>query len=141
MIVDIQTHSGVISYGESLPQMSLFLIFGSMDGMLLTVMAYDQYVAICHPPSSGGKHKAFSTCGSHLSVVCLFYGTGVGVYLASAVSQSPSKVAVTSMMYTVVIPMLNPFLYSLKNEDIKSALRRLHSRIVKSQNLWHPFEM
>nr|XP_020009064.1 olfactory receptor 18-like [Castor canadensis] len=190
MIGNIQTHSRVISYVGCLTQMSLYIIFADMDGMLLTVMAYDRFVAICHPlnypvimnprlcgllvllsflisilgcqvhilfvlqityfkdveisnfycdPSqlldltcsdsfsnnifkylavtiygffpisgiffsyykiissilripSGGKYKAFSTCGSHLSVVCLFYGTAIGVYLESAVSNSPRRV-------------------------------------------------
>ncbi|KAF7482057.1 olfactory receptor 18-like [Marmota monax] len=229
MIVNIQTHSRVISYMGCLTQMSLFIIFGCMDDMLLTVMAYDRFVAICHPlhysvilnphrcvslvlmsflvslldsllhnlivlqlpyfkdmeianffcdpsqllnlscsdtfinnvvmcfvvtisgffpisgifysyykiissimriPSSGGKYKAFSTCGSHLSVVCLFYGTGFGVYVGSAVSNSPRKGAVASVMYTVVTPMLNPFIYSLRNRDIRRTLRKLHSSTV-----------
>ncbi|KAM4857065.1 olfactory receptor 7E24-like [Urocitellus parryii] len=229
MIVNIQTHSRAISYMGCLTQMSLFANFVCMDDMLLTVMAYDRFVAICHPlqypvimkprfcgflvmvsllisllnsllhsliilqfvyfkdveisnffcdpsqllnlacsdtftnniviyviggifgflpisgilfsyckivssilriPSSGGKYKAFSTCGSHLAVVCLFYGTGIVEYLGTAVSQSPRKGAVASVMYTVVSPMLNPFIYSLRDRDIKSALRRLHSRMI-----------
>ncbi|MBZ3887841.1 Olfactory receptor 7E24 [Sciurus carolinensis] len=78
--------------------------------------------------SSGGKYKDFSTCGSHLTVVCLFYGTAFGVYLESVVSHSPRKGVLASVMYTVVTPMLNPFIYSLRNRDIKSALRRKHRR-------------
>uniref|UniRef100_A0A2I3SVL8 Olfactory receptor n=1 Tax=Pan troglodytes TaxID=9598 RepID=A0A2I3SVL8_PANTR len=80
--------------------------------------------------SSGGKYKAFSTCSSHLSVVCLFYGTALGGYLSSAVSLSSRKGAVASVMYMVVTPMLNPFIYSLRNRDIQSALQRLHGRIM-----------
>ncbi|XP_047622012.1 olfactory receptor 18-like [Phacochoerus africanus] len=80
--------------------------------------------------SSGGRYKAFSTCGSHLSVVCLLYGTGLGVYLSSAISSSPRKGAVASVMYTVFTPMLNPFIYSLRNRDIKRALWGIISRIV-----------
>jgi olfactory receptor len=79
---------------------------------------------------SGGKYKTFSTCGSHLSVVCLFYGTAIGVYLHSAVSNSLRKSAVASVMYTVVTPMLNPFIYSLRNKDMKSALWKLQCRII-----------
>ncbi|XP_057565755.1 olfactory receptor 7E24-like [Hippopotamus amphibius kiboko] len=85
--------------------------------------------SILRVPSTGGKYKVFSTCGSHLSVVCLFYGTGLGVYLSSAVSPSPRKGAVASVMYTMVTPMSNPFIYSLRNKDIKSALWRIISRI------------
>ncbi|XP_019064758.1 putative gustatory receptor clone PTE01 [Fukomys damarensis] len=227
MIVDILSHSRVISYVGCLTQMSVYVLFGSMDDMLLTVMAYDRYVAICHPlqypvlmnprhcgflvvlsflfslldsqlhnlivlqftyfkgvlisnffcnpaqilnlgcsdnfsgnilkyiagvlfgffpisgiflsyykiissilriSSPGGKFKAFSTCGSHLSVVCLFYGTSIGVYFGSSVSQSPKNCLVASVIYTLVTPMLNPFIYSLRNRDIKSSLSRLHGR-------------
>uniref|UniRef100_A0A8D0NY97 G-protein coupled receptors family 1 profile domain-containing protein n=1 Tax=Sus scrofa TaxID=9823 RepID=A0A8D0NY97_PIG len=69
--------------------------------------------------STEGKYKAFSTCGSHLSVVSLFYGTGMGVYLTSAVTHSPHRISIASVMYTVVSPMLNPFIYSLRNKDVK----------------------
>ncbi|XP_077887986.1 olfactory receptor 7E24-like [Ictidomys tridecemlineatus] len=228
MLVNIQTRSTDISYVGCLTQMSIFTIFGCMDYMLLSVMAYDRFVAICYPlhylvmmnphlcgfltfvsflfslldsqmhnlmilkitnfksveissffcdpsqllnlscshtfsnkivkyflgafyglfpisgiffsyykivstilriPSSGGRYRAFSTCGSHLAIVGLFIGTGLGVYLGSAASHSPRKGAVASVMYTVVTPMLNPFIYSLRNRDIKGALRRLPSRM------------
>ncbi|KAM5190498.1 olfactory receptor 7E24-like [Callospermophilus lateralis] len=229
MIVNILTHSTAISYVGCLTQMSTFMLFVCMDDMLLTVMAYDRFVAICHPlhyriimnprlctilvlmsflislldsqihnlialqfayfkdveisnyfchpsqvlnlacfdsfnrniviyfigaifgflpvsgillsyskifssilriPSSGGKYKAFSTCGSHLAVVGLFYGAGIVEYLGSVMSHSPQNSVVASVMYTVVTPMLNPFIYSLRNRDIKSALRRLNIRTV-----------
>ncbi|KAM4889316.1 olfactory receptor 7E178-like [Thomomys bottae] len=218
MLADIQTHSRAISFAGCLTQMSVFLIFGCMDVMLLTAMAYDHFVAICHPlnyplimnphlcvslvllslfasflegevhvwmalqmtdfkeleiptffcdtsqvlslsckvtltndffkyifgtiynflpilgilfsyykiissvlsmSSSSGKSKAFSTCGSHLYVVCLFFGTSLGVYFESAVSHSPRCSAVSSVMYTVVTPVLNPFIYSQRNRDLK----------------------
>ncbi|KAM6216756.1 olfactory receptor 7E24-like [Rhynchocyon petersi] len=237
MLVNIQTQSKAITYAGCLTQVSSFYFFGCLDSMLLAVMAYDRYVAICHPlhystimnpcicgllvlisifisllesqlqclmvsyltfcsdveipsffcdppqlfnlachvtstnailvycigaifggcpvslilfsyikivssilsvPSSDGKYKAFSTCGSHLSVVCLFYGTAIGVYLSSLVSHSLRKGAVASVMYTVVTPMLNPFIYSLRNRDIKKALKRLLSKTPSFQNLCHP---
>ena len=75
--------------------------------------------SILRVPSTGGKYKAFSTCGSHLAGICLFYGTGLGVYLRSAVSQSLRKDAVASVVCTVVTPVLNPFIYRLRNRDIK----------------------
>ncbi|EGW11957.1 Olfactory receptor 7E24 [Cricetulus griseus] len=254
VIVDIQTHCPVISYVGCLTQMSLYVIFACMDDMLLSVMAYDRFVAICHPlyyhvimnpsscgvlllgsfllslvdlllhyvailsfsncedifeisnffcgpsellklscfdtvtsnivrycagsgpselfklacfdtftsnivrycvgalfgllpisgiifsyfkivssilrssSSSNGKWKTFSTCGSHLSIVCLFYGTALGMYFSSSLSLSPKTNAVASVMYTVVTPMLNPFIYSLRNKDIKTALRKILSR-------------
>ncbi|XP_037679931.1 olfactory receptor 18-like [Choloepus didactylus] len=223
MLMDIHSHQGIISYTGCLIQLSFYSIFACLDSLVLTVMAYDRFVAICHPlhyqvimnpqlcgllvllsfiislldsqlhflmvsqlifcseleiphffcdplqllklacrdnsssniliyfivaifggipvsliiysytkivssilrvPSSAGKYKIFTTCGSHLSVVCLYYGTGMGVYLSSAYSHSPRRSAVVSVMYTLVIPMLNPFIYSLRNKDIKRALRR-----------------
>ncbi|XP_036608515.1 olfactory receptor 1G1-like [Trichosurus vulpecula] len=79
-------------------------------------------------PSTDGKHKVFSTCGSHLSVVILFYGTLILVYLQPSSSYSADTGIIISVMYTVVTPMLNPFIYSLRNTDIKRALRKLISK-------------
>ncbi|XP_027810881.2 olfactory receptor 7A10-like [Marmota flaviventris] len=223
MLVNIQTQSKAITYAGCITQMYFFIHFAGLDIFLLTVMAYDRYVAICHPlhytvimnhglcvllvlmcwtlsfpnsllqslmalqlsfctnveiphffcelnqvvhracsdtflndivmyfsslllafctftgilysyskivssiraiSSAQGKYKAFSTCVSHLSVVSLFYGTSLGVYLSSAVTPNSYSTATASVMYTVVTPMLNPFIYSLRNKDIKSALRR-----------------
>ncbi|XP_076713576.1 olfactory receptor 7A10-like [Callospermophilus lateralis] len=224
MLVNIQTQSKAITYAGCITQIHFFILFGGLDDFLLTVMAYDRLVAICHPlhyivimnrrlcgllvlvswvvtvsyallqslmvlrlsfctdleiphffcelnqviqhacsdtflnevviyiasfllavgpltgilysyckivssiraiSSAQGKYKAFSTCASHLSVVSLFYGTSLGVYLSSAVTQNSHSIATASVMYTVVTPMLNPFIYSLRNKDIKSALRTL----------------
>ncbi|XP_037360106.1 olfactory receptor 7D4-like [Talpa occidentalis] len=236
MLLNIQMQSKDISYIGCLTQVYCFLIFVGVDNLLLTVMAYDRFVAICHPlhymvimnprlcvfllltswaimfwvallhilltmqltfcigteiphffcelteilkvacsdtlinhiclymstallgvfpltgilfsysqivfslmkmSSSTSKYKAFSTCGSHLSVVSLFYGTGLGVYLSSAVTHSSERISVASVMYTVVTPMLNPFIYSLRNKDVKGALGRLFSRGASSP-LWDP---
>ncbi|XP_005336381.2 olfactory receptor 7A10 [Ictidomys tridecemlineatus] len=227
MLVNLQTQSKAISYAGCITQIHFFVIFAELDIFLLTIMAYDRYVAICQPlhymvimnrqlcvmlvlvswvgsflhailqslmvlqlsfctdleiphffcelnqviqlacsdtflndlviyitavflgggpltgilysyckivssiraiSSAHGKYKAFSTCASHLSVVSLFYGTSLGVYLSSAVTQNSHSIATASVMYTVVTPMLNPFIYSLRNKDIKSALRRLYER-------------
>uniref|UniRef100_F6X5U6 Olfactory receptor n=3 Tax=Monodelphis domestica TaxID=13616 RepID=F6X5U6_MONDO len=232
MLVGILTQNKAISYAGCLAQMYFFTVFIGLDNFLLTAMAYDRFVAICHPlrytsimspelccllvllswilsllvallhslmvtrlsfcrghkiqhficdldqvlklscsdtlinyvliyivagllgilpltgilfsysqifssilkiPSTGGKYKAFSTCGSHLSVVSLFYSTGLGVYLSSSVTHSSWKSAVASAMYAVATPMLNPFIYCLRNKDIKGALWRLISRISSSQ--------
>ncbi|XP_062967695.1 olfactory receptor 7D4-like [Cynocephalus volans] len=227
MLVNIQVQSKGVSYIGCLTQMYFFIVFGGLDNILLTVMAYDRYVAICYPlhytvimnprlclllvlmswfiifwvalihillmmrltfstgteirhffcdivqflkvahsdifinnvvlyvttsllgvfPFMGilfsysrivsslmqmsytaDKYKAFSTCGSHLSVVSLFYGTGLGVYLSSAMTYSSQSNSIASAIYTVVTPMLNPFIYSLRNEDVKGTLGRLFSR-------------
>ncbi|XP_062975577.1 olfactory receptor 1F1-like [Elgaria multicarinata webbii] len=213
-----------ISYGGCLTQMYFYIAFGNTDSFLLATMAYDRYVAICHPlhyatrmshkrclflvagcwllaflhsllytllmshlsfcssreipqffcefypllglacsdtavvettaliegfldvlgpfvlivvsyvwifytirnvPSANGKRKAISTCGSHLVVVVLFYGTLCWVYLQPSSRNSGQSNMVASLMYTVVTPMLNPFIYTLRNQEMKVSLRRL----------------
>ena len=111
----------------------IYFIGAILGGVPLSgiIYSYTRIISsILRVSPSDGKYKAFSTCGSHLSVVCLFYGTGLGVYLSSTVSSSHRKSAVASVMYTVVTPMLNPFIYSLRNKDIKSALWGIIIRIV-----------
>ncbi|XP_052045001.1 olfactory receptor 18-like [Apodemus sylvaticus] len=229
LLINMQTQNKSITYAACLTQVSFFILFGDMDSLLLAVMSYDRWVAICHPlhyqvilnprlcsclvivsffislvssqahylmvsqltfctnieihqffcdvpelvklacsdttindiimfilsiiigflPASGifysyykitssifrvpsllGKYKAFSTCGSHLSVVCLFYGTGIGVYLSSIVSSSSRGSVGASIMYTMVVPMMNPFIYSLRNKDIKKALQKIVRKIM-----------
>jgi olfactory receptor len=105
------------------------LIFGIFPISGIFFSYYKIVSSILKIPSSSGKYKAFSTWGSHLSVICLFYGTGTGEYIGSSVSHSPSRGMVATFMYTVVTPMLNPFIYSLRNKDVSSALKRLHSNV------------
>ncbi|XP_003413366.2 olfactory receptor 7A10-like [Loxodonta africana] len=232
MLLNIHTHNKTITYQGCLSQMYFFMLFAELDVFLLSIMAYDRFVAICHPlhytvimnprlcvlllllswilsvlgsllrgllvlrlsfctkleiphffceinqviqlacsdtllniiemyfatvvmgiipligvifsysqivssirriTSARGKYKAFSTCGSHLSVVSLFYGTALGVYLSSATTQNSRAVAVASVMYTIVTPMLNPFIYSLRNKDIKRALKSLVGAITLNE--------
>jgi olfactory receptor len=223
-LLNIHTQTKIITYAGCITQIFFFIVFGCLDNLLLTVMAYDRFVAICHPlhyvvimnyricgnlileswlvsvmgslpetltilrlsfctnteiphyfcdlpevlkvacsdtlinnivvysvtiilgvipltgilfsysqiftsilriSSADGKYKAFSTCGSHLLVVSLFYGTGLGVYLSSVATMSSKMSLMASVMYTMVTPMLNPFIYTLRNRDMKGALRRL----------------
>ncbi|XP_010637072.1 olfactory receptor 19-like [Fukomys damarensis] len=96
---------------------------GSFSGILFS---YAKIVSsICAISSAQGRCKAFSTCTSHLSVVSLFYFTILDVYFSSSVSQNSPSAARASVMYSIVTPMLNPFIYSLRNKDIAGALRRL----------------
>ncbi|XP_027404420.1 olfactory receptor 7A17-like [Bos indicus x Bos taurus] len=224
MLNNIQTQSKVITYEVCITQIYFFLFFAALENFLLTVMAYDRFMAICQPlhymvimnsrlcgllvlvswvmsalnslsqslmmlwlsfctdveiphffceinqvvrlacsdtflndmvmyfaagmlggasltgilysyskivssvrgmSSAHGKYKAFSTCASHLSIVSLFYCTILGVYLSSTGTYSSHSSAIASVMYTVVTPMLNPFIYSLRNKDIKRALKRI----------------
>ncbi|XP_010609790.1 olfactory receptor 7G2-like [Fukomys damarensis] len=83
------------------------------------------FFSVFRMPTVAGRYKAFSTCGSHLSVVSLFYGTGFGVYFSSTVSDSSTKNAVASVLYIVIPQMINPFIYSLRNREIKIALHLL----------------
>ncbi|XP_049984665.1 olfactory receptor 1468-like [Alexandromys fortis] len=93
---------------------------------LLIVMSYARIVSsILKVSSAKGIYKVFSTCGSHLSVVSLFYGTIFGLYFCPSANNSTVKETTMAMMFTVVTPMLNPFIYSLKNRDIKQALIRV----------------
>ncbi|XP_075798483.1 olfactory receptor 1468-like [Microtus pennsylvanicus] len=93
---------------------------------LFIVVSYVQIVSsILKVSSAHVFYKVFSTCGSHLSVVSLFYGTIIGLYLCPSANNSSVKETAMAMMYTVVTPMLNPFIYSLRNRDMKEALIRV----------------
>ncbi|ELW69670.1 olfactory receptor 478 [Tupaia chinensis] len=81
-------------------------------------------ITILKMRSNEGRHKAFSTCTSHLTVVILFYGTLTFIYVMPKSSFSTDQNKVVSVFYTVVIPMLNPLIYSLRNNEIKGALKR-----------------
>ncbi|XP_057579983.1 olfactory receptor 1J4-like [Hippopotamus amphibius kiboko] len=227
MLMSMQTQDQSIPHAGCVTQMYFFIFFAGLDNFLLTSMAYDRYVAICHPlhyttfmrqgrcnllvtvswilscanalchtllltqlsfcadntiphffcdlgallklscsdtslnelaiftagvavialplmcilisygcigvtilkvPSTKGICKALSTCGSHLSVVCLYYGTIIGLYFFPSSSTSSDQNVIASMMYTVVTPLLNPFIYSLRNRDMKGSLENLFHR-------------
>ncbi|XP_048342085.1 olfactory receptor 1019 [Sphaerodactylus townsendi] len=91
------------------------------------------FVAILRIRSAEGRHKAFSTCASHLTGVTLFYGTVMFMYLRPTSSYSLDQDKWASVFYTVVIPMLNPLIYSLRNKDVKEAFKRVISKKVFSQ--------
>ncbi|XP_015281468.1 PREDICTED: olfactory receptor 1B1-like [Gekko japonicus] len=82
---------------------------------------------------SSGRRKAFSTCGSHLTMVVLLYGAIIGVYFQPASTYSAQRGAVFALMYTVITPMSNPYIYSLRNKDVKRALRHLLRKKIFSQ--------
>ncbi|XP_052052149.1 olfactory receptor 1468-like [Apodemus sylvaticus] len=106
-------------------ELMIFILGGPLVVIpfLLIVVSYVRIVfSILKVSSTRVIHKVFSTCGSHLSVVSLFYGTIIGLYLCPSPNNFTVKKASMAMMYTVVTPMLNPFIYSLRNRDIKEAL-------------------
>ncbi|XP_043768249.1 olfactory receptor 7A17-like [Cervus elaphus] len=129
MLQNIQTQSKVITYEGCIIQAYFYIFFAGLDDFLLTVMAYDRFVAICHPLHYTVIMNPW-LCGllvlvSWIMIVLLFYCTSLGVYLSSAATHSSHSSATASVMYTVVTPMLNPFIYSLRNKDIKGALKRV----------------
>ncbi|XP_064130292.1 olfactory receptor 9S13-like [Loxodonta africana] len=75
-------------------------------------------------PSSQGRSKTFSTCGSHIAVVGLFYGTVFFMYAQPEAIASPQQNKIVAVFYTLIIPMLNPLIYSLRNRDVKDAVKR-----------------
>lgn len=91
----------------------------------IVLISYGYIVAtILRIPSVQGRHKAFSTCTSHIMAVTLFYGTAFFMYGQPGAMTSPNQGKVVSVFYTVVIPMLNPLIYSLRNKEVKNALGR-----------------
>ncbi|KAG8541577.1 hypothetical protein GDO81_028677 [Engystomops pustulosus] len=97
-------------------------IFGSMLPFVIILGFYIHIIVIILKiKSMVGKQKAFSTCSSHLIVACLFYGSVVVVYGRPKGSEHDKFLA---LMYTVIIPFLNPFIYTLRNKDVKAALRK-----------------
>ena len=85
--------------------------------------------------STSGKQKAFSTCASHLLGVAIFYSTMIFTYLKPSKSYSLGKDQVASVFYTIVIPMLNPLIYSLRNKEVKNAVSRVIQKRKVSKQL------
>ncbi|XP_057602404.1 olfactory receptor 12-like [Hippopotamus amphibius kiboko] len=99
------------------------LIIVATTLVVLTSYGYIS-VTILRMRSGAGRHKLFSTCGSHMTAVSLFYGTLFVMYAQPGAVESMQQGKVVSVFYTLVIPMLNPLIYSLRNKDVKDALRR-----------------
>ncbi|OCT59655.1 olfactory receptor 1468 [Xenopus laevis] len=93
--------------------------------ILITV----SYMCIAHAilkiVSNTGRQKAFSTCSSHLAVVSIFYGTLIAIYVAPSRNQSQTLSKTLSLLYTTVIPLVNPLIYSLRNKDMNYAIKTL----------------
>ncbi|XP_021561692.1 olfactory receptor 2B2 [Carlito syrichta] len=229
MLVNIRNTRKVISYGGCVAQLFIFLALGSTECLLLAVMSFDRFVAICRPlhysiimhqrlclqlaaaswisgfsnsvlqstwtlqmplcghqevdhffcevpallklvcvdttaneaeiffisvlfllipvtfilisygfivqavlriQSTEGQRKAFGTCGSHLIVVSLFYGTAIYMYLQPPSPASKDRGKMVSLFYGIITPMLNPLIYTLRNKDVKGAFKRLFLRVL-----------
>ncbi|XP_069486165.1 olfactory receptor 9I1-like [Ambystoma mexicanum] len=109
-------------------EMIIFIFAFCLGGGSLTVIliSYGYIIsAILKICTTTGRQRAFSTCTSHLTVVALFYGSLLFMYLKTAWSPSGTQDKVVSLIYTAAIPMLNPMIYTLRNQDVKQALSKL----------------
>ncbi|KAM8813998.1 olfactory receptor 8K3-like [Rhynchonycteris naso] len=131
-------------YCDSLPLLSLLcsntheiemiiLILAGFDlisSLLIVLVSYLLiFESILRMKSREGRHKAFSTCGSHLTVVIVFYGTLIFMYVQPESSHSFDSDKAASIVYTLIIPLLNPMIYSLRNKDVKCALQRVWKKL------------
>nr|XP_036866954.1 olfactory receptor 8H1-like [Manis javanica] len=119
-------------------QMMIFIGAGStlMASLITMSVSYVSILStILKITSNAGKRKAFSTCASHLLGVTIFYGTTMFTYLKPSKSYSLGKDQVASVFYTIVIPMLNPLIYSLRNKEVKIALIRIMQKRENSRPL------
>ncbi|KAM8971081.1 olfactory receptor 10AG1-like [Sarcophilus harrisii] len=99
-------------------------LFGLIPFFLILFSYIRILSAVLKLPTTNGRSKAFSTCSSHLIVVCLFYGSGLIAYLLSMSSYSDRIEKIFSLIYTVVTPMFNPLIYSLRNKDFTKAMKK-----------------
>ncbi|XP_020830115.1 olfactory receptor 5AK3-like [Phascolarctos cinereus] len=113
--IDLNVMLLIISVGFNLVS-TLMVVFFSYVYIL---------AAILRMPSVAGRHKAFSTCASHTTAVTIFYGTLSYMYLQPSSSKSEENDKVASVFYGIVIPMLNPLIYSLRNKEVKEAMKVL----------------
>ncbi|KAF7234599.1 hypothetical protein EYD10_18375, partial [Varanus komodoensis] len=118
----------MLSCSETFLSESLSVFATGMVAMIslsaIIVSYFGIVLAILRIQSLKGRHKAFSTCASHLTSVTLLYGTGSVMYLHPDLKSGLDKDMVISVFYTLVIPMLNPLIYSLRNKEVKEAIRK-----------------
>ncbi|XP_007519608.2 olfactory receptor 5M8-like [Erinaceus europaeus] len=106
---------------------SMFVVAGcnlSFSLLIILISYFYIFPAILRIRSTEGRHKAFSTCGSHLTAVFIFYATLFFMYLRPPSKESVEQGKMVAVFYTTVIPMLNPMIYSLRNKDVKEALAK-----------------
>ncbi|CAM5096166.1 unnamed protein product [Natator depressus] len=98
----------------------------TLPPFLLTLTSYISIITtILRIPSSTGRQKVFSTCSSHLMVVTIYYGTLIIVYLLPDINTLRGMTKVFSVFYTILTPLVNPLIYSLRNKEVKEALRKV----------------
>ncbi|XP_014635215.1 PREDICTED: olfactory receptor 5D18-like [Ceratotherium simum simum] len=118
-----------VSCSDTYVNQLLLFIFSTFNGistLLIILMSYVFIiVTIFKMRSASGRRKAFSTCASHLTTITIFHGTILFLYCVPNSKNSRHTVKVASVFYTVVIPMLNPLIYSLRNKDVKDTVREI----------------
>ncbi|XP_048785853.1 olfactory receptor 14C36-like [Lagopus muta] len=118
---------------------SILVLFGCF---VFIVVSYVQiFRAVLRMPSEQGRHKAFSTCLPHLAVLSLFLSTVMFAYLKPPSISSPSLDLVVSFLYSVVPPVMNPLIYSMRNQDLKDALWKLVNKCVLKTMNCPPFSV
>ncbi|KAL1785863.1 olfactory receptor 5L1-like [Sigmodon hispidus] len=107
----------------------LLFVVATLNESLSIVIIFTSYlfilITILRMRSAEGRRKAFSTCASHLTAILVFHGTILSIYCSSTSENSVDAGKVATVFYTVVIPMLNPLIYSLRNKDVKGAVRKV----------------
>ncbi|XP_008852448.1 olfactory receptor 5W2-like [Nannospalax galili] len=113
-------------------ELVMFIIFGFIELSTISgvLVSYCYIIlSVLKIRSAEGRFKAFSTCASHLAAVSIFQGTLLFMYFRPSSAYSLDQDKITSLFYTLVIPMLNPLIYSLRNKDVKDALEKLKNKI------------
>ncbi|XP_064135219.1 olfactory receptor 5D18-like, partial [Loxodonta africana] len=111
-----------------LNELLLFIIatFNVVSTLLIITTSYlSIIVTILKMSSASGRHKAFSTCASHLTAITIFHGTILFLYCVPNSKNSRHTIKIASVFYTVVVPMLNPLIYSLRNKDVKNTVSKI----------------
>jgi olfactory receptor len=109
-------------------KMAMFVVAGFTlsSSLFIILLSYIFiFVSILRIHSVEGRHKAFSTCGSHLTAVTIFYGTLFCMYLRPPSEKSVEEYKVIAVLYTLLSPMLNPLIYSLRNKDVIRAIQQV----------------
>ncbi|KAM7229454.1 hypothetical protein CapIbe_019570, partial [Capra ibex] len=123
----------ILSCGDTSVNELVLLIVGVFIGwapFLAIILSYLYIIStILWIRSSEGRQKAFSTCASHLVIVLLYYGSSIFTYVRPISSYSLAKDRLISVLYSVVTPMLNPIIYTLRNKDIRKALRAVGEKV------------
>lgn len=109
--------------------LTVFVGFNLMFTVLVVIFSYIYILAaILKISSAAGRKKAFSTCASHLTAITVFYGTLSYMYLHHGTKESQEQEKMASVFYGIMIPMLNPLIYSLRNQDVKEALKGIRKK-------------